>query len=81
MAYESMYGFYFYGDFCSARIWAAKHDGVAWQTSQLMDVSLGLSSFGEDEAGNLYLTDRGGGRVYLIAGFDEFQYLPIAVKN
>jgi glucose/arabinose dehydrogenase len=64
-SYPRMQGVYFYGDYCSGRIWGLRQDGSAWQSALLTDTSHRISSFGEDEAGNVYLVDYGGG-VYLI---------------
>lgn len=51
---------YVYGDFCSGFIWGANSNGGAWDTSLLADTNFLLSTFGEDEAGELYLADFNG---------------------
>jgi hypothetical protein len=43
----------------------ARDDGE-WQISELARVDARISAFGEDEAGELYLADLGGGTVYKI---------------
>ncbi|MCH8839405.1 MAG: hypothetical protein IH831_01760 [Planctomycetes bacterium] len=50
-------GFYFYADFCSGRIWAAveQAEGI-WIATEVLDTEHNVSSFGEDEAGELYIT-------------------------
>ena len=49
-------GIYFYGDFCSGRIWGAAPDGTgAWRTEEILDTGLAITAFGEDENGELYL--------------------------
>ena len=49
-------GAYLYGDFCSGRIWGLIYDGNQVSDAQLLlDSSLQISSFGEDEAGELYI--------------------------
>ncbi len=70
-AYAAMAGAYFYGDFCSGRIWALyrNRDGE-WRTTKLLDSGLSISSFGEDEAGELYVTDLGDGRLFRLAAGD-----------
>ena len=62
---SDLVGSYFYGDYSSGRIWQAKqqNDG-SWQEDLFMDTDYGISSFGEDEAGELYLVDLRGGGVY-----------------
>ncbi|MBI4785734.1 MAG: PQQ-dependent sugar dehydrogenase [Chloroflexi bacterium] len=66
----AMRGFYFYGDFCSGRIWGLKRDGNdAWQAQELgvqPPISINISSFGEDQAGNLYVADFSSGTIYMI---------------
>lgn len=55
------HGAYIFGDFCSGRIWAAAAgpDG-RWGMRQLLHTSLLLSSFGEDEQGELYAASLSG---------------------
>ncbi|HEY7213326.1 MAG TPA: PQQ-dependent sugar dehydrogenase, partial [Thermoanaerobaculia bacterium] len=57
-------GIYFFGDYCSGRIWGLRPSGPGWQVKLLLDSPFNISSFGEDEAGRLYLTDLGSGAVY-----------------
>lgn len=60
-------GIYFFGDYCSGSMWAAAPDGNAgWQSAPVYEADAQISSFGEDEAGELYMTDLGGGVVYRI---------------
>lgn len=63
-------GLYFNGDFILGDVWAVKFDGANWQNLQIASTGFNISSFGEDEAGNLYLVDYGlfgAGGVYRIA--------------
>jgi glucose/arabinose dehydrogenase len=78
-AYISMQGIYFYGDNCSGRIRALVNNGVNWQSGELMDTPYSISSFGEDEAGNLYLADLGGA-IYQIVGLEQKTFVPIIVR-
>jgi glucose/arabinose dehydrogenase len=55
---------YFYGDFCSGRIWALVRNGPAWQNSLLLDTNIQISTFGEDEVGNLYVASHGTGQIF-----------------
>jgi len=51
-----LYGAYVYGDFCSGKIWALRFDGVrVIEHMEIADTSLEISSFGEDEQGELYI--------------------------
>jgi glucose/arabinose dehydrogenase len=64
-AHRAWNGVYFYGDYCSGRLWALAPDGAGgWSTVELAQNPIALSSFGEDEAGELYVTDLSGGVVY-----------------
>ncbi len=58
--YPRMNGVYFYGDYCSGRIWALKTDSGNWYSTQLLDTDKSIVSFGEDEAGNVWVVDLGG---------------------
>lgn len=51
-----MYGTYLYGDYCSGIIWGYA-GGVS---TQLLDTSFAISSFGEDESGEIYLLSLSG---------------------
>jgi glucose/arabinose dehydrogenase len=58
-------GVYVFGDWCSGNMWATFRDAQDnWQTVPFMTrTGLTISSFGEDEQGELYVVDYGGGRV------------------
>ena len=62
-----MQGVYFYGDYCSGRIWGLRSISGIWESSELIVTPHSISSFGEDEDGNLYLADLSGG-VYALRG-------------
>jgi glucose/arabinose dehydrogenase len=59
-------GIYVYGDYCSGRIWGLVQDGGAWQAGLLKETGLTITSFGEDETGNLYVADFREGAIYQI---------------
>ena len=50
-------GIYLYGDFCTGIIWGLIRTGGTWQSQLLFDTSLSISSFGVDEAGELYIAN------------------------
>ncbi|MGH2349261.1 MAG: PQQ-dependent sugar dehydrogenase [bacterium] len=58
-------GRYLFGDYCSGTIWTLTASGDGWSTAPLLSTDLRISSFGEDEDGELYVVDHGGG-VYRI---------------
>lgn len=65
-AYPELSGIYFYSDYCSGRLWGAADMDGAWETQVLLETGFPVTTFGEDEAGELYLADYAGGRIYQI---------------
>jgi glucose/arabinose dehydrogenase len=65
-ALTSLSGAYIYGDYCSGRIWMLMRTGDGWNNEQLFDTDYRITSFGEDEAGELYVLDRSG-TIYKLA--------------
>lgn len=59
-AYPSMQGVYFSADYCTGRLFGLQNVGGTWVFTQLLGTPYNVSSFGEDEAGNLYLVSLGG---------------------
>ena len=59
-------GLFIYGDFCSGRIWGMRQESGTWETGLLTNSSFRISSFGEDESGEIYLADLTGGGIYRI---------------
>jgi glucose/arabinose dehydrogenase len=54
-AYPDLAGIYFYGDYCSGRVWGLARDAMAWQNALLYDAPFRITTFGEDETGNLWV--------------------------
>ena len=56
------FGTYFFGDFCSGRIWGGIEnvETGTWTSTELLDSDVLISTFGEDEQGELYVADLGG---------------------
>jgi hypothetical protein len=61
-----MQGMYFYGDYCSGRIWGLVREEGIWREELLANTDLTITSFGEDEEGNLYAVDYDAGEVFQI---------------
>ena len=54
----SLYGAYVYGDFCSGKIWALRHDGSrVTESMRIADTNIRIASFAEDGEGELYILD------------------------
>jgi glucose/arabinose dehydrogenase len=67
--YPVLQGVYIFGDYCSGLVWATipNPDG-SWNTTQVAATGALLSSFGEDENGELYATDLNSGVIYQVTG-------------
>ncbi len=65
-AMPGLVGGYVFGDFCTGTIWIGIESGDHWQRLELLTTSLLISTFGEDEQGELYVADLGGA-IYRIA--------------
>ena len=55
-AIPSLVGTYLYSDYCSGIIWGAKRVSGRWTTRQLLLSGINITSFGEDQNGELYVT-------------------------
>jgi hypothetical protein len=63
-------GFYLYGDYCSGEIFGLKPSAGGSPTADpdvLVKSGFRISSFGEDEAGELYVVDHRGGVYGIVA--------------
>lgn len=61
-------GLYIYSDYCTGEIRAAKRgEGNAWSVVDTFASSMSITSFGEDENGELYLSDAGTGSVVKVS--------------
>jgi glucose/arabinose dehydrogenase len=62
-AFPSLQGIYLFGDYCSGRIWGLKKNGAAWENTLLLAPAPApnISTFGEDEAGNVYVANHASG--------------------
>jgi glucose/arabinose dehydrogenase len=65
--FPALGGIYLFGDYCSGKIWglAPTPDG-GWQMAEVAQADIRLTSFGEDEAGELYLVDMSSGTLHRI---------------
>jgi glucose/arabinose dehydrogenase len=65
--YPLMQGRYFFSDFCSGILFSLYKDpGNGWTTTQIADTPYSVSTFGQDEAGELFLADYSQGKIYQI---------------
>ena len=67
-AIPALEGVYLLADFCSGLVWGLGRNGSGeWVLSPPVETGLNISSFGEDAAGELYVTDLNGG-LYRVTG-------------
>ena len=77
-SFPRMEGIYYFGDYNSGRIWGLQRDPSGnWIDRQLLDTSLNVSSFGEDEAGNLYVASLFTGDIYRLSDTRGETYLQV----
>jgi glucose/arabinose dehydrogenase len=57
-------GVYLFSDYCSGTIWGLLQAGGAWKSAVLFDSGMHVTSFGEDQNGEIYLLDQGDGSVH-----------------
>ena len=64
-ALPEFYGIYLFADYCSGRIWGLLRgaDG-AWQAQQLFRGQWNITTFGQDNLGELYFVDQSAGGVW-----------------
>ncbi|HEX6305242.1 MAG TPA: PQQ-dependent sugar dehydrogenase [Anaerolineales bacterium] len=68
--YSDLEGIYFYADFATGRIWGLQHQTIAqqiqWESQILLETSHRISTFGEDQSGELFLADYAAGEIYQV---------------
>ncbi len=65
-AIPALAGTYLFGDFCSGTIWGLEAAAERPAPRVLLEAGIALSSFGEDEEGELYVLDLAGGRLHRV---------------
>jgi glucose/arabinose dehydrogenase len=68
---SGLVGTYLYADYCTGRIWGAKRtEGNRWVPAELLKTEFQISTFGEDEEGELYFADHTSGTIYRISDLE-----------
>ncbi len=67
-AIPSLVGAYLFSDYCSGHLWTLRPSGSDWSLAQPLDAGASVSSFGEDDAGELYVVDHGGRILKIVPG-------------
>ena len=66
-ASPALTGWYLFGDFCTGRLWGLRETSPNnWTMTQAAQTGLGISSFGEDQNGEVYIVDYNGGAMYRV---------------
>ncbi|MBM4258960.1 MAG: DUF11 domain-containing protein [Deltaproteobacteria bacterium] len=78
--FPRLQGLYFYGDFCSGNLWGHRSTFGSRQNTRLLDTALTISTFGEDEAGEVYVADYGTGDLYRITDPEPVSGADLAVS-
>ena len=59
-------GIYLFGDWCQGLVWGLQQIDDSWEHNLLIDTNFMISSFGEDEIGEIYVIDHSGGGIYQV---------------
>ncbi len=81
--YARLNGIYFYADYCSGRVWGLRRNGPGWETQELLKPGYGFTSFGEDDAGEVYAVDGNSGALYRLVDADgplSILTVPVVVR-
>lgn len=71
-AFPALAGTYLYGDYCTGIIWGIRPAGDgSWEEQLLLQSDLIISSFGQDEAGELYLIEHRRGDIFRVTALDD----------
>jgi len=65
-AMREWWGVYFFADYCSGNVWGLIPSDGGWQSEILFDAGVNITSFGRDEAGELYIAGDNGQILRLI---------------
>jgi uncharacterized protein (TIGR03437 family) len=74
-------GLYIYGDYCSGRIWGLERTGNGWSNRLLLASGFAITTFGEDEAGEVYAANANNGSIHRIEGLLGLRLTAAGVVN
>jgi glucose/arabinose dehydrogenase len=58
-------GIYLYGDYCTGKVWGLFLSNGGWQSQVMFETGVTITSFGQDESGEIYLASDNGS-VYIL---------------
>ncbi|MCS6952318.1 MAG: PQQ-dependent sugar dehydrogenase [Bryobacterales bacterium] len=79
--YPELRGMYIYGDYGSGRIWGLRRENDRWVNRLLLAAGRPISTFGEDEDGELYLADYLSGEIFALQGRPDTGAPPALVPS
>jgi uncharacterized protein (TIGR03437 family) len=74
-------GTYIYGDFCSGTIWGLEREGSQWSNRLLLSSGFSITTFGEDEAGEVYVANAQNSTIHRIDGSRAPRFSAAGVVN
>ncbi|MBL8221234.1 MAG: PQQ-dependent sugar dehydrogenase, partial [Bryobacterales bacterium] len=74
-------GSYLYADYCTGRMWALERAGSQWVNRLLLTAESGITTFGEDQGGEVYVGNAGTDTIYRIEGSAAPRFSSAAVVN
>lgn len=82
-ASPALTGTYIYGDYVTGRFWGLRQQGGAWVNELLLDAgrSFSISTFGEDEAGEIYVANHGNGEIFRISALSRPAFSADSIVN
>ena len=66
--FPALRGAYLFADFCSGKVWVLDAASANAAMTQVLDTGRAISSFGQDDNGELYVTDLGNGELLQVTG-------------
>jgi hypothetical protein len=64
--FPALSGDYLFADYCSGRMWVLDAAASSPHPVQVLDTNLLISSFGEDDRGELYVTSLSSGQLFQV---------------
>ncbi|MBA3468853.1 MAG: PQQ-dependent sugar dehydrogenase [Herpetosiphonaceae bacterium] len=68
--YPALVGTYVFADYCLGTIWTTQRAESGWVTTEQLDKDLLITSFGEDEQGEIYVAGQNDGTIYHLTVID-----------
>ncbi len=63
---SALQGTYVFGDYCTGMSWVLRRFPDGWRSAEWFGMKISISSFGEDEAGELYVLDYKSGDAFIL---------------